>query len=508
MTKWTLAGSTALATLAFGSVALAGVTPEDVWKSWQDMSASSGQKVTATSETRDGDTLLVEGMRIEARQDGVLVVGEIDELFFTDIGEGIVEITMSDEYPLTITMDPDEGETKPTTVKILVKQPGLTMSAGGGDGETGYDFDAPLVSIAVESIDGVDAAVIDLVADLVFTGMVGTYLNGAPDAASDTRDMTTEFGATNMAVNVAFKDPESQGALKLSVSVADISGYSESTLIGGALMADLAAALKTGFASDGGFNYGKTVYDFSFADETENAASNGQADSGGFTFSMDEDHLAYAGDGKGVTMVVSGSQIPFPELAASFAEATFDLLMPISKSDVAEDFKLVTRIVDLTVSDVLWGMIDPTSQLPRDPATLVVDATGTAKLAFDIMDPAQQAVMGEASPGDLESLNINAVQLKIAGAELTGAGAFTFDNTDLVTFEGMPAPTGKLEMKLVGGNGLLDKLVAMGLIPDDQAMGARMMMGMFARPGDGVDTLTSTIEFKDKGLFANGQRLQ
>jgi hypothetical protein len=63
-------------------------------------------------------------------------------------------------------------------------------------------------------------------------------------------------------------------------------------------------------------------------------------------------------------------------------------------------------------------------------------------------------------------------------------------------------------MKLVGGNGLLDKLVAMGLIPKDQAMGARMMMGMFARPGDGVDTLTSTIEFKDKGLFANGQRLQ
>jgi len=39
-------------------------------------------------------------------------------------------------------------------------------------------------------------------------------------------------------------------------------------------------------------------------------------------------------------------------------------------------------------------------------------------------------------------------------------------------------------------------------------MGARMMMGMFARPGDGPDTLTSTLEFKDKCFFANGMRLQ
>ena len=91
---------------------------------------------------------------------------------------------------------------------------------------------------------------------------------------------------------------------------------------------------------------------------------------------------------------------------------------------------------------------------------------------------------------------------------LTGTGAFTFDNTDLVTFDGVPAPTGKMELTLKGGNGLLDKLVAMGLIPSDQAMGARMMMAMFAKPGDGEDTLNSTLEFKDKGFFANGQRLQ
>jgi hypothetical protein len=55
----------------------------------------------------------------------------------------------------------------------------------------------------------------------------------------------------------------------------------------------------------------------------------------------------------------------------------------------------------------------------------------------------------------------------------------------------------------------MDTLVNMGLLPQEQAMGARMMMGLFARPGDGPDTLTSTIEVKEDGsVLANGQRIQ
>ncbi|MEO1365292.1 MAG: DUF2125 domain-containing protein, partial [Pseudomonadota bacterium] len=95
------------------------------------------------------------------------------------------------------------------------------------------------------------------------------------------------------------------------------------------------------------------------------------------------------------------------------------------------------------------------------------------------------------------------------GAKLTGAGDFTFDNSDLVTFDGLPRPKGAVDLSLVGGNGLLDKLVAMGLVPEDQAMGARMMMGLFAVPGEAEDTLTSKIEVNDEGhVLANGQRLR
>ena len=55
---------------------------------------------------------------------------------------------------------------------------------------------------------------------------------------------------------------------------------------------------------------------------------------------------------------------------------------------------------------------------------------------------------------------------------------------------------------------LLEKLIQMGFVSEDDAMGARMMMGMLAVPA-GEDTLTSKIAINDEGhISANGQRLK
>ena len=133
----------------------------------------------------------------------------------------------------------------------------------------------------------------------------------------------------------------------------------------------------------------------------------------------------------------------------------------------------------------------------------IIDIAGSGVLAEDVFDP---EVMEElaAPPGQLNALKVNELKLTIAGAELTGDGEFAFNNQF-----GIPMPSGVANLMLVGGNGLLDTLVGMGLVPEEQAMGARMMMGLFARPGDGEDTLVSTIEVKEEGsILANGQRIQ
>jgi hypothetical protein len=157
---------------------------------------------------------------------------------------------------------------------------------------------------------------------------------------------------------------------------------------------------------------------------------------------------------------------------------------------------------------VLWGVFDPTGQLPRDPATVLVDLTGKARLLFDFLDPAAalQAADPNAAPAEFESLDINRLTIALAGAELTGNGAFTFKNDPA---SGSSTPVGGVNVKLVGGNGLLDKLVALNLVPEQDAMGARLMMGLLAVPGQEPDTLTSKIEVnEDWHIFANGQRIQ
>jgi hypothetical protein len=168
------------------------------------------------------------------------------------------------------------------------------------------------------------------------------------------------------------------------------------------------------------------------------------------------------------------------------------------------------NLTDFTMSDVLWSIFDPAGNLPRDPATIALDTTGTAKVLLNIFDPEQAAALEEEGevPAELHSLKINELLVSMVGARLTGDGDFTLDNENLDEF-GMPIPTGVANLQLVGANALIDKLIGMGLMSDNDALGARMMMGMMAVPGDEPDTLNSTIEFTEDGqIKANGQRIK
>ena len=136
---------------------------------------------------------------------------------------------------------------------------------------------------------------------------------------------------------------------------------------------------------------------------------------------------------------------------------------------------------------------------------------GVARLFIDFLDPEAMESLegGEVLPGEVDALDLNSLTLRAAGAELTGQGSFVFDNSDMQTFGGIPAPDGSVDLRLQGANDLLDTLISMGYLPEDQAMGVRMMMGMFAVPGDGEDVLNSTIEVRPDGqVLANGQRLR
>jgi len=492
-----------LAALLISTAAHAELTADQVWTNWKSVSAAYGQTVTAASETREGDTLVIKGLTIASTFDGGSISGTIEAVNFRELGDGTVEVTMSPDYPLVVNSTDSDG--KKSVVNVAVRQPDLNIIASGTEAETRYDFTAPSVKVAVKDVT-VGEVPVDMTLEVDVTALGGSYLV----TAGTPTQLASSLTADSAGMTLAMTDPETGGKINMKGNVLALAGTSTGNLLDAVAMVNMSQALKAGFATDGSFTYGTGTFAFDVAEAADTTQGTATFGSGNIVFALDADRLNYGGGAKDVAVSLSGSTIPVPALMMSYGEAAFNLLMPVSKTDVPGDFAFMTKLIDFKMSDDVWSLFDPQKVLPRDPATIVIDTRGKANWMVDIMDPDEAAKVDENTmPAQIHALDVTELTLKAAGAEVTGKGAFTFDNSDTTTFPGVPLPTGQLDLKLVGANGLVDKLVQMGLLPEDQAMGARMMMGLFAKTVEGSDdTLTSTLEFKDKGFFANGQRLQ
>ncbi|MDH2326646.1 DUF2125 domain-containing protein [Cereibacter sp. SYSU M97828] len=501
-----LAGGTAFITIAFSGAAMADLTPEQVWADWQAMSESWGQTMTADSTAREGDALIVSGVKLVSDQPGTRVEGSIERFTFTGKGDGTVEITSSETYPMTIVTDvpPTEEDPAPgpVTVKLNLVQSGMVMTASGEPGNTRYDYTIPMLGVTLDDIETDQGG--DETVDLRVTA---NNVSGHYDLTGEARDMASTLAADNLVMLLNASNPTTGGTFAMNAELAGITSNSTATAMGTMVSGNMAQALRDGFASLAELQYESSTLGFDLAESGNTTKGSGTGGAGTLNVAMGEAGLSYGGSANDVQMEVESSQMPFP-LSLAYDASSFDMLMPIVAGPDEQDWRLASRLEGFTLSDNVWSLFDPGAVLPRDPATLVLDLSGKATVDVDFMDPAQTETMTEA-PGEFNSVDVNELHLNIAGADLTGQGGVTLDNTDLETFPGFPAPTGKFDLRLVGGNGLIDKAVEMGLVPQDQAMGARMMLGMFARMVEGeTDTMTSTVEFKDKQLIVNGQRLQ
>lgn len=494
MTSLSWAGTTAVLALLAANPALADVTPEEVWQNWQAFYASSGSTITTGAVERDGDTLVITGFTASIDGDGASSETTIAEIRLRDTGEGTVEVTMSGEATFT-SASPAAEDDKAMGATGTLRMPGLVGTVSGTPEDMAYAFTAPSMDITVEPTE--EGKPVGKV-NILLSDANSTYQLVGP---ADAQTLDGSFGAASAAMNIEVIDGSTN--FVGSLNTADLAGKVSGNLTG-IEDEEVSDALAKGFAIDTALSYGALSYEFDITDESGPSRLVGGSAGGSFQMAMDATRLLLAAGGKNVEATFSGAQLPFPEVKLSYAESGFNLTMPIGKGDAPQDFSFLTKIVDLQVSDEIWAMFDPTGALPHDPATVVVDTAGKALLKSDLMSTPDDAT----PDAELHALQVKEIIARFAGAELTGTGDFTFDNTDMTTFDGMPAPTGKLDLKLVGGNTLLDKLVAMGMIGEDEAMGARMMIAMFANPGAGADELTSVLEFKDKHFYANGQQLQ
>lgn len=499
----TLTCSSALALVFLATSATADVTPQEVWASWQAMMTSAGQELTVGNTADSGSAIEVTDVVVAYKdQMGGSASVTFDKLVFTDNGDGTVTVTLPDSYPMQMAFP--QQEDGPGSLKLTVSQPGATVIAGGSATETSYSLTAPEVRMTLDEITDETGKVLDTQGDLAMTEVTGSY---QMTKAGEMLGLDSSFAAKSAVLNLSGTGDGTGGSGAFVVSFADLSGVTKGNFLSAEMMANMAVALNSGFTMDSSLSFGAMSVDADVTDASGPTKILVTATGGGFNVAMDKTRLDYGTALNGGKFTISGAEIPFPQVEVAFAESGFNVLMPVTKSDTPQDFRFLTKLVDFTVSEDVWGLFDPAGSLSREPASVIVDVKGSGLWTQDIMDPEVQ-MDGMEAPGELHSLDLTQVLAKAAGAEVSAAGGLTFDNADLATFGGMPRPDGTITINIKGVNQLVDNLIALGILTDDDAMGFRMGLGMFARPGAGPDELVSEIEFKEGGLFANGMRLQ
>ena len=509
MSKFSKVYFTSAASLLLGTTAgFADVTNADVWENWQGYMTSMGYEISA-NESVSGNVLKITDvtMQMDFTLGNDRMNATMPEIQFTEQGDGSVHITIPEKTIFDVDLTLESGEAVSTSIGY--SQDGLNMIVTGDPDNFNYAYSANALDMTLGNLT-VDDETIGPDFARAKVSLKDVTVDSTT-LASELREYTQSGSIGLITYDVAFSDPETGSTIKMEGALRELASNSIGSIPNTGIKAqDVAAMLDAGFAVNGTAAYQAGNMDIAF-DGPDGAGTATTSSSGGeIVFTMDGNGLRYGVGQDNLAINALMPDIPLP-ITLNMATSKFNVAMPLRKSDDEQDFAFGFTMGDFTVSDILWSMFDPAANLPRNPATLAVDLSGKAKILFDFFDPDQAAALESsgAAPGELNALSLNSFVVDAVGARLTATGDFTFDNTDLVSFKGMPRPTGGIDLKLVGGNGLLDNLVNMGILPEQQSMGARMMMGLFARAGTEPDTVTSKIEINDAGhILANGQRIQ
>ena len=556
--------TSAAALIAGATTALADVTPTQVWESLSAYYTGYGYDVRTGDTDEAGDTFTATDIVLTQQAEGGGTTITIPRMTFRATGDANVRAVIEGDMTLESTYQipaPDEidapagdgatgegtpadGGAAPTgpdagagtgpadaapdaqadgpadggtpprmitqTVTGTLATPGNELLVSGAPGDMLYRYDYPTLDMQLQV--PVDDSTTMPVA-LMLTGAVGSQRVVDGPSPQTTFDMTAdrlEIAATGTPP----ADAAAQGTLQFNAALTDL--VSSASSVGASrpdgmafdLTTQLPEALSAGLAFDGKLAFGamEASFDYRGTDESgadQSAAGSARSASTDFAFALDQVGLAYSASSTDTTAEMTVSSLPFP-ISYAIEKASGAIRFPVVAAGEPQDFRVTHAIAGLTLADGVWDMIDPQNRLPRDPASLTVDLEGKARVNQSLFDPNFAQGASAQMPIVPQSVTINQVSLDAVGAKADVTGALTLPEG------GAGQPVGTVEGRFEGLNGLLDALVAMGLVPPErQAMG-RMMLGMFAAPVEGnPDAMTTRIEFREDGsVLANGQQVR
>ena len=507
MTLRTRVSTLSLIAVGFGATAaMAEVSAADVWSNYDAYLTSVGGAISGDLSTSGAVTTIA-----NAKVDFVLPFGfgniavAVSDITMTETDDGAVTITYPS--PMTVAVSGNLQEVGAFAATIQSEQDAYVVTASGDAGDVTYTGTATNMTYTLRDItfDGSEDWTIDA------TGTIASfsYETRVTEGNLITAQSTQTMGDNAYSFNIV--DPDGLKSTNTGSYGATDATMSLALPVGGSDIMNLSQAIREGLsvdiASRGTGSQGTATTTMNGQIMTDQDTTTGASE---VTLRLSEDGLAVVGNVEDIAVAMTMAELmPFP-IEAAIEQITANYALPVNASEAQQEFRYAFGLNGITVSEEIWGLFDPSGELPRDPATIALDLSGYGVTGLDLLDiPAMMSLSQSGDvPVQVDEVTLNSMTIAAAGAEVTAAGAFSLDNTDIATFQGFPRPEGALEMTLTGVNGLMDKLSALGFIPEEQLMTPRLMLGMFATPV-GDDELRSTIEINGEGhVLANGQRLR
>lgn len=484
--------------LAAASPALADTRAADLWAEWQAQAVLTGQTVTAdVTQTETGLTL--SNFTTVLEQPDVTTRGAIDQVELTENADGTVTVTFSELYSITVTFEMDPGD-PPGNIELQMRHEGLDVRVSGDSGARVYTYSADSLTLTEGAIWGGEGEPPEIDLTMELTDLSTTYRLFGTDAETMRFSSQGTLGGLSILMDVRPPNGE-QGYLKLGLLMDGMQSTGSGSLISIGSLNQVSGDLPPGFEFNGSLTYGSMDMEMMFEDPGESFAVLYGNEGGRLGIGFSEDAISYDIGATGAHARITSRDLPTP-VEMSTGSSTLAFQIPLTAGDAPQDVGLRLAVEDLILGDSIWAMVDPGRAVPRDPASLILDATGQIQLFVDLMGLNPEEL--ETAPGELRALTVSELRLSAGGATLSGTADMTFAPGQIV-----PMPVGSADLQLSGGNGLLDTLIAGGVVPAQQGAFVRGALAAFARPGATPDTMETTVEFgADGSITANGVPLQ
>lgn len=490
--------------LLLAATAAADITAGQLWSAWQAGAARSGQTITTGGIAREDGVLRLSDVSLSASQPGASTRTDLDWVLLEETGDGQVRVSFAPELQVTGSFTDANG--RPGTLDATLRLVAAELIASGSPETVVQSFTAARIGLERFAVAGPDG----VAAEAGVTGHLADVSTRYESASQDPDRLGVTGDATASEARLALwaENPGEATRLDFDMAFEGLSWRFDNLLV--PVPADthpLRAGARVGL--DAGFGAVRSRLNLESADPARQLRVETQGGTGEISVGVDGGELRYAGAVQALHYSVVAPNLPFEALTAEIGAAEIDLRLPLGPVGGSGGFALDYRLREVAPGPEVWMLIDATGGLDRTPAEFDLALTGRLRLLGDVLgQPVQGAAQGAPPPAELEALSIDRLSLSAVGAEVRGQGALDFPAEAPKMASGLQAPEGSMRFELTGADALLERLGTLGIVPQNQVMGLRMMLAMFTIPGPSPDSMVVDIEFTPEGrILANGEPL-